>query len=236
MCLERGLTCKYREPKDKDARKFLQSIRFNELFGLKEERYNDFLGTAPFLQLQWMTTKNTYMAERIVQVFGEGLNMTEGVRESLVMSLNELMNNAFDHSESQIGCLVCAQAYPAKRTIRACLMDFGMGIRKSLSRNVKWQKKIKNDVDAIRLAIREGVSSIEGSRGLGLARLEDFLKINEGEMIIVSGNGYLKKEYKKEGEEGRIRKHEMKGTGISIVIRTHKSGLYALKEEVDYLF
>ena len=79
------------------------------------------------------------LIEQILEVFSVSIRMTEGVKNSLALSLNELMTNAFDHSESERGCYVCAQSYPQKKTIRLCITDFGIGIRKSLQKVPKFR-------------------------------------------------------------------------------------------------
>ena len=238
LCLRKGKKCEIKMPRGKNIRKYLEAIGFNKILGLSDKTYKGFQGLSSKLQLQWLESKNSYLARRIVDVFNRELSMSEEVQGSLVTSIQEMMNNALDHSESHIGCLASAQTFKESRQIRACLVDFGIGIKKSLEKNPKWKDFINDDLEAIQLAFKSGVSSLQGSRGLGLAMLEEFLSVNEGELTVTSGEVTFNKVYKKKAAEVSFWDNCMlEGTAIEITVRTDKRGLYALSDqEGDYLF
>lgn len=238
LCAEKGHNCKYIPPRDSKVRRFLESIGFNKFFGVEDKKFKGFEGFSANLPIRWVRERNPYVAKKVVDVLKTNLSMTKGVYDSLVMSIQELLTNVFDHSQSAVGCFVCAQTYPRLEEIRACITDMGIGIRYSLERNEKYKNKISNDLDAIFLALKEGVSSVKGSRGLGLSTLEEFLKVNKGEITIVSGRGFLRRAYSKQGgsvkniDKAKLLEKGMKGTAVEILVRSKEEGLYALASEI----
>ncbi|MBY8317179.1 hypothetical protein KW543_15605 [Vibrio fluvialis] len=68
-------------------------------------------------------------------------------------TLREVVRNVFEHSEVD-ECFICGQRWIDGR-VEIAILDEGVGISSSLSRS----HNIKNDVDALKLAIRPGISS-----------------------------------------------------------------------------
>lgn len=111
--------------------------------------------------------------------------------EALIrINLVELINNVFDHSESPIGCYISAQAYPRMDWLILSILDFGIGIKRSLQPHYP---ELSSDVDAIRKALEEGVSSKKHERrprGVGLTVIKDFLAVDQrGNLEIISYTG-----------------------------------------------
>jgi two-component sensor histidine kinase len=164
--------------------------------------------------------------------------MSEGVIGSLKMALNELMTNAFDHSESPRGCYVCAQSYYSAKKIRLCIADFGIGILKSLRKSPDY-KQLNTDYEAIILAIREGVTSRVGkTAGYGLTHIHRFIKVNEGKMHIISGKGKVL--WDNTGTKNRRKEQTMRipfmGTIINLEINADREGFYFMKSEEGTIF
>ncbi len=103
------------------------------------------------------------------------------------MSLQEAMTNVVDHSGVD-DYFVCAYTYPKQRQIRLCIADLGMGIYKSLTSSPEYVH-LTNDHEAIKFATDEGVSVRPQRAGLGLNHIKNFIKINKGQMCIISGVG-----------------------------------------------
>lgn len=236
---QKGIRCWNTIPKDKKAWETLKSIGFIDLWERKDNAELLHKGTETF-QIQWMKNENNKMAGRIAEAFTSYFEKTKEVKASFTFSMNELMLNVFYHSESAIGSLVCAQAYPRQNIIRACLMDFGIGIRKSLEKNSEWKRTIDSDLDAVSLSLFDRVSSIEASeRGLGLHLVEKFLMENGGELIILSGRAFLKRSYRENKlheEEKKIMEHPFKGTGIEMVVNTKQKNILTPDEEKGKVF
>ena len=116
-----------------------------------------------------------------------------------------------------------------------CIADFGIGILKSLKNSVNFDY-ISDDFEAIREATKEGVSSRPERRGLGLDNIKRFIKINEGQLCILSGEGKIFWKY----DHGKILKQKMptpfNGTIVKLIINIDKGGFYFLSSEADQLF
>lgn len=63
------------------------------------------------VQLKRLDSIDYFLTDNILEVFSFNIQMSDGVKGSLKLALNELMTNAFDHSESERGCYVCVQSY-----------------------------------------------------------------------------------------------------------------------------
>ncbi|MCA9454850.1 MAG: hypothetical protein KC584_19805, partial [Nitrospira sp.] len=72
------------------------------------------------------------------------------------VTLVEVINNVFQHSQSPIGCFVCAQAYPKEDRMILSIVDFGNGFLSSLSQAYL---QLRSHAKAVELAIQEGVTS-----------------------------------------------------------------------------
>ena len=95
---------------------------------------------------------------------------------------------------------------------------------------------IGNDYKAIKKSIEQGVSCRSGRDGLGLCHIRNFIKVNEGQMCIISGGG---KVYWKL-DRGEIFEQKMRvpfnGTIVKLIINIDKEGFYFLSDEKEYLF
>lgn len=115
--------------------------------------------------------------------------------DTLTYTLREIMRNAVEHSESD-SFLYCGQYWPTKSTVQVAILDSGIGVKKSLSRNQKI--RITSDEHALRLSTLPGISgkpcssTIEEydaweNSGYGLY-LTKRLCTNGGSFFICSGN------------------------------------------------
>jgi len=104
--------------------------------------------------------------------------------------LGEIFNNINDHSGENIGC-VFAQHYPqVEKTIEIAISDFGIGI----PNRIKEKFQCSNDSDALKLAIKDGLStkSYPGNRGSGLNHLIAIVvESNKGSVKIYSNKGII---------------------------------------------
>lgn len=75
--------------------------------------------------------------------------------DTLAYSIREIVRNVIEHSNAdQFG--FCAQYWPTYNSVELAILDRGVGIRDSLSRNSKLI--IKDDRDALNLSLMPGVS------------------------------------------------------------------------------
>jgi anti-sigma regulatory factor (Ser/Thr protein kinase) len=235
-CLAFGKKAKYRRPNKTATRKFLSGIGFNSFFEISNGEYKI---ESPNIQLKRLGHIDYLLTDQILDVFRYYIRMSEGVIGSLKMALNELMTNAFDHSESQRGCYVCAQSYIRAKKIRLCIADFGIGILRSLKKNPKF-RELNSDHKAITTAVQEGVTSrTTGTAGYGLTHINRFIKVNEGKMHILSGKGKILWDFsdvKKSKEQEQTMRAPFQGTIVNLAINADREGFYFLRSEEGKIF
>jgi len=99
------------------------------------------------IELRQLKALNPVYTEDLVNLIDHNMNLSRGVLDSIRLSLQELLTNVFDHSQSDIGCFVCAQVTPRSQLIRLSVTDLGICILKSL-RNVKKYSNLKRSSTA----------------------------------------------------------------------------------------
>jgi len=231
--LSRGKKCSYVKPRKASLQRFLSEIGFNKFFRLKtEESLPDWLRSGK-VQVTRVTGIDALLTETLMEIIGEHVNLSVGLKGSLFMSLQEMMTNVVDHSETQ-NYYVCAWTYPRKKQLRLCIADLGIGILQSL-RNAPQYAELPNAHEAIIRATESGVTSRPEMAGLGLNHIKSFISVNEGQMCIISGNGKVFWKF----DKGKTLKQKMVlpfgGTIIKLIINTDKESLYFLSDEEDYL-
>jgi hypothetical protein len=110
----------------------------------------------------------------------------------LSYSLRELMRNVFEHSEAD-SLYYCAQYWPKSSKVEVAVADFGIGIRRALSRNPNF--RFDSDKEAIEYSLLPSVSGAthrERSSGTwfnsGYGRyMTNRLARNGGNFVLVSG-------------------------------------------------
>lgn len=110
----------------------------------------------------------------------------EGVLESLIWCINEVMDNVLLHSQSTAG-YVMAQFHSQNNHIAICVSDTGIGIYNSLKPSVHHPAKA---LDALTLAIQEGIGDGQG-QGNGLFGLYQIVQTNGGRLTLTSGPASL---------------------------------------------
>jgi len=102
--------------------------------------------------------------------------------------VNEIMDNVIQHADTTHG-YVMGQVHTAAEHIAFCIYDYGLGIFNSL-RNT--QHAPKNAVDAITLAVKEGVTRDKAvGQGNGMWGLYNIVRANSGILNITSGSGFF---------------------------------------------
>ncbi|TLM69240.1 MAG: hypothetical protein FDZ69_00265 [Deltaproteobacteria bacterium] len=82
---------------------------------------------------------------------------TGDLNDTISYSLRELFRNVIEHSQSD-DIWYAAQCWPDKQIVQLAILDEGVGIRQSLSRNP--HLSINNDLDALKLSLLPGISGV----------------------------------------------------------------------------
>lgn len=234
-CQNRGKKCKYISPVKKSAQRFFREVGFNNYFqlldGAHTEPHNIRTGD---IQLSRLTGLNTQIADTITEILNYHLRISEGLKGSLRLSISEAITNVIDHSGVN-DYYICCWNYPSLKKIRLCITDLGIGIRSSLTKRGQYSY-ITTDHQAILKAIENGVSSRPGRAGLGLDHISRFLRVNKGQLCIISCRGKVFWKF----DQGKTLEQKMKtpfnGTVIKMIINSDRDSLYFLSNETEYLF
>jgi anti-sigma regulatory factor (Ser/Thr protein kinase) len=148
-----------------------------------------------FLPVQKLTDNNIVnkIATQLVQI-GVKQNLKCHTVNSLEIMLIELLNNYYDHSDSDRNLygLACAQSWPRGNLAQIALVDSGVGIRHSLEQNQELHALLKN-TNACKLSCDYGITSKpnNGHSGYGLTLAKELMQGNKGNFILISyGEGF----------------------------------------------
>lgn len=109
----------------------------------------------------------------------------QGVIQGLDWSLNEVMDNVLQHSNTSIGYAM-GQIHSKSKHVAFCIFDYGQGIYNSL-KNSKYAPR--SAVDALTLCIKEGITRDKDiGQGNGLFGLHQVVKNNQGLLTITSNS------------------------------------------------
>lgn len=107
---------------------------------------------------------------------------------------SELVLNAAQHSESEVGSFCCVQFFEFETGSRftCAVADGGIGVREHLCRNPALRPRVSYDWDALELAVRERVSGTgDPHRGIGLYGVSEDVRRPHHSMLLHSGLGSL---------------------------------------------
>lgn len=195
---------------------YLQRINFFKELGVdSEEFFQRHNASGRFLEVSHITKENALdTVNKIIKILEEQTESSTGVIECLSFCLWEVVDNIDIHAKSPIGGYTVAQYYPQKKFIEIIIVDTGRGIHSSLTKNPEY--KDLSEEEAISKSIEQETTSGDG-RGNGLYYTVEYIKENNGEFILYSGN------YKLELKNGNMRTKggpHWQGTLICIKINT----------------
>ena len=148
------------------------------------------------------------------------------LHETLTFSLREILRNVTEHSNAD-SIWFAAQYWPKLHKVELSILDEGMGIQKSLSRNP--HLTIESDEDALRQSLMPGISgrafaggpvqrnSEWANSGYGLYMTSQIC-VKGGSFLICSGEDALL--FSKGGE--RKLSSGLKGTALCLIIETRE--------------
>jgi anti-sigma regulatory factor (Ser/Thr protein kinase) len=109
--------------------------------------------------------------------------------------VSELVRNVLEHSNSEIGAIVCAQYFKKTNRISIGVADRGVGIRETISNSYPG----RTDKEALELALRPGITGTtnkiggtEYNAGAGLFFTKSMAKISRDSFLLYSGSSFFK--------------------------------------------
>lgn len=228
--LHRGAETGIIFPEDVNVCRYLEDQGFNKAFQLTGDRLHPVPRSTSVSLRRMDQLEPTYFDEVLYWILGNSNLPEQSVKDIIRINLTEIINNVLDHSESEIGCYISAQAYPKEDHLEFSVLDLGIGFLGSL-RPV--YPELSNNAEAITLAVQEGVSSktSQRRRGVGLSVIREFL-LPRGRLKIISREGQWRQE-----KGGLIRKQTLgfsfPGTCVTLNFDRHSIATLYTQEELD---
>lgn len=187
--LKPEVTFEYVPPKDK---KLAQVFRKNCWeFYIKREPFDvtskSSVGSTTLLHVTNAANVHDTVDQVILTVLSGISGISRSELQALEWSLNEVLDNVFNHGQSPNGAYVEATVFKKKRVVDFVVSDNGRGIPESMKRI-----GIHDPVVALNQAIKEGVTSNKGyNKGNGLYGTSQIAIKSRGHFLIDSGNARI---------------------------------------------
>lgn len=192
-----GLACKNKikfEELTAKSKHYLARMGLFDIWGIKSQiKIQEHESAGRFIPLS--TVKSSEELTKFLENMIPLLHLNPEQVRPIRYIVSELVRNVLEHSKSEMGAIVCAQYYSKSNTMRIGIVDRGIGIKNTISAFYP----VKNDLDAIVLALTPGVTGTtrkiggtEQNAGAGLFFIKSIAKVNRDFFLIYSGNGLYK--------------------------------------------
>lgn len=170
---------------------YASRVNFFQQLGLEfSEKFERKSGTGKFTEILSFDAVSIYeLQEKLNFILYQNADISKEILQLLYYCLNEIMDNVLVHSKLDHGWVSC-QYFNHAKEIRLIICDTGNGIHRSLTTNPKTKYPDISEDDALRLCIQRGVTNGEGL-GFGLFATSEFIKKNQGDLLIYSGDHFL---------------------------------------------
>lgn len=216
----------------KRVQEIMQKNHFLSLFGGSDKpdsyhttiEYKQFENTSEYQHKQFQEYVDKYFKSKRM-----GLpQMTPALIKRFRESLHEIFLNAMEHSDTKYGIFACGQFFPNLHRLIFTIADLGIGIDGNIEKNLGVKPSSEN---AIRWALSGKTTRLDRPGGLGLQLIQEFINLNKGRLIIVSGSGYG--EIKGGNILTETYSERFPGTVVTISIDTADKKTYCLGSEID---
>lgn len=173
-----------------------------------------------YIQFKWLSDNN--------------ISIMPQLKEDLSSKMFELFANALEHSKSSLGCFCCGNNFNEKedQQLTLTIIDLGVGIVNSVKTYFKNRGETISSEYAAKWAFTSGKTTrVDQTGGLGLALVEDFLNVSNGEMKILCNDTKL--DIYGNNKKYSFMPINFSGTIIKISMRPSKHGIYGYKNEFE---
>ena len=221
---------------------YAEHMRFYTAIGIKHGKgFDENYGNQRYLPITKLDIKElreqgATNLERIQEVIVSKSNLMANVlsqgnssyKKWLSYALTEIMRNIPEHSNAK-EIWYCAQYWPSYDLVELAILDEGIGIRESLLSNIAYESLISKDKDALKYALKPGISRtfVPGksnssmdewaNSGYGLYMVSRTCAALGGSFIILSGDAAMKVD--EDGIKEYPQNCYLKGTAIQIRVR-----------------
>lgn len=151
--------------------------------------------------------------------------VTISLKEKILESVLELFNNVTQHTTAKF-LSTCGQFFPKTKKLIFSIGNLGETFSDKISSKVD----IEGYDNCIEWALGFSNSTKTESGGLGLYTLNEFLKLNAGQIQIISGKDFFTKQFK--NKSGSIMKnfkldYSFPGTIVTLIIDLNQNLIYS---------
>lgn len=162
--------------------------------------------------------------------------LDESAKNELISNIYEMFDNSLSHSLNKSGIYVCGfwgnseldkNATNIGDVFVFSVYDTGVGICKNVNDYLRQKGEATlADNFALEWAFIDGNSTADSEypRGLGLCRLEEFIKLNDGEMFLVSNQAFYS--FTNGVRRFELLAGEFFGTLFTVCIKTDRNSIY----------
>lgn len=161
---------------------FFRHLKVEYLEDFKRHKTN-----GNFIEIKNIHQGSYNISERFEEVFSRDFGLNCNDINNISFMIDELICNMTMHSKSMSGAYFYCQKFPMRQQIEITIVDSGIGIANSLS---KAYPGLEN-YEYLSKCIEFEVTSGEG-RGHGLYFTSEFMRRNNCEMSLISGENMLK--------------------------------------------
>lgn len=177
--------------------------------------------TEGFRPCQHFTGDHDYaaVARSLTEALAERCVTDQLARASIRICLDEIAENVVHHADTQIGGFAAAQGWPRNHEFEIAIVDLGIGVRASLTKNPDYAD-ISSDAEAITRALQPRVSSTpQRNAGIGLFITKLLLEANGGILLVRSGTGLVRAGAREEATSEEV---QLPGTLVALRARTDR--------------
>jgi hypothetical protein len=213
-----------RRPRNDEVHKRLLDFGFYEEIGAGQH-FQARTPSSDRVDLTYITQMEIFFVDDLLDLLERMQPFKEGLKPTMRAALYELVGNFAEHSGSAAGAWISGDFDRELHRITLCVLDLGRGIPATLRTLRRYHRY--SDAHLIELATERGVSSVRGTRGIGLDTIRRFVKKNGGSLTIVAGNGAVTFD-----ADARPKKQRPKvgfpGTAVALSLVPTRAGLYVL--------
>jgi len=171
---------------------YLERIDFYKHFNIQKNTIQRHNREDRLVEIQEIETSGQghIITEKILKIIEKQVPIDKELHSAIAWAIGETIDNIEHHSQSEINGYVCAQTY--QDSLEIAIVDCGIGIRKALGSNEKYQYIVSHD-EAIRVATAKNTTSRpDNNSGIGLFVTKRILTLNKGMLLIMSGDSLVR--------------------------------------------
>lgn len=153
--------------------------------------------------------------------------VTRGLKDKILESVLELFNNVTQHTTAEF-LSTCGQFFPNTKKLIFSIGNLGETFYEKISSKIN----TIGHCECIDWALKFSNSTKFESGGLGLYTLNEFLKLNNGQIQIISGRAFYTKQFKYINDKGNevvkkeILDYNFPGTIVTLIIDLKQNLVY----------